>query len=40
MLTLRSIHANGDWEQFLTFRMLHENKRLYPNQLSKIQTLA
>lgn len=40
MLTLRAIHANGDWEQFLTFRIQHENKRLYPNQLSKIQTIA
>lgn len=40
MLTLRAIHANGDWEQFLTFRIQHETKRLYPNQLSKIQTLA
>ena len=40
MLTLRAIHASGDWEQFLTFRMKHETKRLYPNQLNKIHALT
>lgn len=30
MLDVRSIHVNGDWEQYLTFRIDRETKRLYP----------
>jgi hypothetical protein len=32
MLELRAIHANGDWDRFQTYRIEHENRRLYPHQ--------
>ena len=31
MLHLRTIHANGDWDEFQEFRVERETKRLYPN---------
>ncbi len=31
MLHLRTIHANGDWEEFQGFRIAQETKRLYPH---------
>jgi hypothetical protein len=31
MLELRTIHTNGDWEEFQTYRIEQENKRLYPD---------
>lgn len=40
MLNMRAIHANGDWEEFLTFRRQRETKRLYPNQLNKLKIPA
>ena len=30
MLDVRSIHVNGDWEQYMMFRIERETKRLYP----------
>jgi hypothetical protein len=30
MLDVRSIHVNGDWEQYQTFRIKHEMEKLYP----------
>ncbi len=32
MLHLRTVHTNGDWTTYQTFRVTHETKRLYPNQ--------
>jgi hypothetical protein len=31
MLELRTIAANGDWEQFQNYRIGYENRRLYPH---------
>jgi hypothetical protein len=31
MLELRTIHTNGDWEEFQAYRIDQENKRLYPH---------
>jgi hypothetical protein len=31
MLELRTIHTNGDWEEFPNSRIDQENKRLYPH---------
>lgn len=31
MLELRTIAANGDWEEFQNYRIGHENKQLYPH---------
>ena len=31
MLELRTIHANGDWEEFQNYRIDHEKARLYPH---------
>ena len=31
MLDLRTIHTNGDWESYPTFRITQETKRLYPH---------
>jgi hypothetical protein len=33
MLELRTISANGDWEPFQSYRIEHENRRLYPHTL-------
>jgi hypothetical protein len=30
MLDVRSIHVNGDWEEYMMFRIERETKRLYP----------
>jgi hypothetical protein len=30
MLDVRSIHINGDWDQYQTFRIAEETKRQYP----------
>jgi hypothetical protein len=30
MLNLRSIHVNGDWDEYQTFRITCETKKLYP----------
>jgi hypothetical protein len=32
MLDVRSIHVNGDWDQYQTFRIKRETKKLYPWQ--------
>lgn len=32
MLQLRTISANGHWEEFQKFRLEYENRRLYPHQ--------
>ena len=32
MLHLRTVHANGDWTTYQTFRVTHETQRLYPNR--------
>ncbi len=31
MLDLRTIHTNGDWESYQTFRITQETKRLHPH---------
>jgi hypothetical protein len=31
MLELRTLAANGDWEDFQNYRIDYENKRLYPH---------
>ena len=31
MLHLRTIHANGDWDEFQEFRVERETKQLYPH---------
>ena len=30
MLDVRSIHVNGDWEEYQSYRIQQETKRLYP----------
>ena len=30
MLDVRSIHVNGDWDQYQTFRITQETEKLYP----------
>jgi hypothetical protein len=32
MLELRSTALNGDWDQFMAFRMNRETERLYPHR--------
>jgi hypothetical protein len=32
MLELRTIHTNGDWEEFQRFRVSEETRRLYPHK--------
>ena len=31
MLDVRSIHVNGDWDQYQTFRITREMEKLYPS---------
>ena len=30
MLDVRSIHVNGDWDEYQTFRIDHATQKLYP----------
>ncbi len=36
MLELRTIGANGDWDEFQSYRIDHENRRLYPHTFADL----